>query len=90
MPKSKKRSATVELTVTKGRAAKKTVASVVEDLICRDLVPLRPEEFGPVALVDLTGELTLWPRCRRGRWSAVLDPTGGATLSRVVDESELA
>jgi hypothetical protein len=90
LPKSKKRSATVELTVTKGRAAKKTVASVVDDLIFRDLVPLRPEECGPVALVDLTGELTLWPRCRRGRWSAVLDPTGGATLSRVVDESELA
>ena len=86
----KERFFSTELTVSKGRAAKKAATGSSSDLIVRDLVSTRAEMRGMAGTMDLTEEATLWPRYREGRWSAVADPCGGAILSRIVDDLELA
>jgi len=86
----KKRCLSTELTVSKGRAAKKAATGSSGGLVVRDLVSTRAEMRGMAGTMDLTEEATLWPRYREGRWSAVADPSGGAILSRIVDERELA
>jgi hypothetical protein len=86
----KKRCHLVEVTVSKGRAGKKAAIGLAGDLIARDLVSVLAEVRGMAGTMDLTEEATLWPRYRKGRWSAVADPSGGSILSRIVDEYELA